>query len=311
MENQKETSSLIILGGGPAGMTASIYASRYKTPHLIIAPEFGGAAKEAHQIENWPGIKKIKGSELMEMMLSHVKEYNPILVNETAKKLQKTDLGFSVLTSSGQLFETKSIIFAGGTQHKRLSVPGEKELLGRGVSYCATCDGAFFKNKTIAVIGGANSAIMASIELAEHASKIYLIFRGEELKGEPIWIDRVKQNPKIILVPKTNLTKIIGENKVKSVELDTPFEGKNEIFLDGVFIEIGVSPLVDILKDLSVELDDLGNIIVSKGGMTNVEGLFAAGDATNGSSGFRQIITASAEGAICAKSVFEYLKSLN
>jgi len=308
MQEKNTPHKLIIIGGGPAGLTASIYASRYKIPHLIISPVFGGAAKEAHQIENWPGIKQIKGSELAELMFTHAKSYNPETLEESAKKIEKTDFGFQLSTSGGKDLNTLSVIFAGGTQHRRLSIPGEQELLGRGVSYCATCDGTFFKDKTIAVIGGANSAIMAAMELSEHVSKLYLIFRGPELKGEPIWIDRVKENKKIVLVPMTNLTRIVGTNKVEKIELDVPFEGNKEIILDGVFIEIGVSPLIDILKNLSIKLDQIGNIEINSEGKTNIEGLFAAGDATSGSGGFRQVITASAEGAISAKSSFEFLK---
>jgi thioredoxin reductase (NADPH) len=298
---------LIIIGAGPGGMTASIYASRYKIPHLIISSNIGGAAAEAHLVENWPGEKQIKGSDLMKKFWDHAQSYNPDFWQEEAKRIEKASDGFKVLAASGKAAEAPVVIFSGGTQYRMLNIPGEKELLGRGVSYCATCDGGFFKDKTVTVIGGANSAVMAAAELAQLAGKVYLIHRSE-LKAEPVWIDRLKANPKIVFVPETNLTKIVGEGKVKKVELDKPFEGKNELVLDGVFVEIGVSPLVELVRSIDCELDATGAIKVGEKKETNVPGIFAAGDATSGSGGFRQIITASSEGAIAARSAFEYLK---
>ena len=299
---------LIIIGAGPGGMTASIYASRYKIPHLIISPKIGGAAAEAHLVENWPGEKQIKGTDLMNKIWEHAKSYNPDYWPEEAKRLEKITNGFRVTTNgAGKAAESATIIFAGGTQFKKLSIPGEKELLGRGVSYCATCDGGFFKEKVVAVIGGANSAVMAAAELAQLASQVYLIYRSE-LKAEPVWIYRLKENKKIIFVTETNIKKIVGKNKVEKVELDKPYQGKTELSLDGVFIEIGVAPLVELVKSVNVELDGGGAIKINEKRETNVKGIFAAGDATNGSGGFRQMITAASEGAIAARGVFEYLK---
>ena len=301
---------LIIIGAGPGGMTASIYASRYKIPHLIISSNIGGAAAEAHLVENWPGEKQIKGSDLMNKFWDHAKSYNPDFWQEEVKRMEKGDTGYTVITASGKAAEAPTVIYSGGTQYRILSIPGEKELLGRGVSYCATCDGGFFKDKVVAVVGGANSAVMAAAELAQLASKVYVIHRSE-LKAEPVWIDRLKTNLKIVFVPETNITKIVGGNKVEKVELDKPFEGKNELPLDGIFIEIGVSPLVELVRNLNCELDVNGTIKIDEKRKTNLPGIYAAGDATSGSGGFRQIITAASEGAIAARSAFEYLKEKN
>ena len=302
---------LVIIGAGPAGITASIYASRYKIPHLVISPSIGGAAAEAHQVENWPGEKSIKGSDLINKMWEHAESYQPNYLQEEAKKIDKEEAGFRITTSGNKNIFTPSIIFTGGTQHKRLSIPGEQEFLGRGVSYCATCDGGFFKGKKVAVIGGANSAIMACVELLQHVEHVHLIYRGEELKGEPIWVDRIKENKKVTLLPQTNVVKITGENKVEKIELDKSFEDKKEIILDGVFVEIGVTPLVHLVSEINAALDTNGSIKINSHGETSIEGIFAAGDATNGLGGFRQIITASAEGAVAARGVFEYLKGRN
>lgn len=299
---------LVIIGAGPAGLTASIYASRFKIPHVIISPTVGGAGLEAHQVENWPGEKQIKGSDLVNKFWEHAKSYNPEYWAMSADKINKTEEGFEVITSGGKIAKTKAIIFCGGTQHRRLAIPGEKELLGRGVSYCATCDAAFFKDKKVAVIGGANSALMACVELDQHAKEIYLIYRSPELKGEPVWVDRIKANKKITLLPETNVTKIAGENKVEKLELDKEFSGQKEIPIDGLFIEIGVTPLCDLVKDANAELDANGSVKIDANGATTVAGIYAAGDTTNGMGGFRQIITATAEGAVAARGVFNYLK---
>jgi len=306
--SEKKECKLVIIGAGPAGLTASIYASRYKIPHLIISSNIGGAAAEAHKVENWPGEKAIKGSDLMNKFWDHAKSYNPDYWPEGAKLLEKSGDSFKILTSGGKNVEAPTLIFAGGTQYKQLSIPGEQKLLGRGVSYCATCDGGFFKDKKVAVVGGANSAIMAAMELAQLASHVYIVFRGEELKGEPVWIDRAKQNEKITLVPNTNVVEISGENKVEKIQLDNPFKGIKEIMLEGVFIEIGVTPLVELVRSLNAELDTNGTIKISERRETSIPGIFAAGDATSGSGGFRQIITAASEGAIAARGAFEYLK---
>lgn len=299
---------LVIIGAGPAGLTASIYASRFKIPHLIISPMIGGAGAEAHLVENWPGEKQIKGSILMDKMWDHAKSYEPDFWQAEADKINKTETGFEVVTSSGNIAKTNSIIFCGGTQHRRLSIPGEEELLGRGVSYCATCDGAFFKEKRVAVIGGGNSALMACVELDQHAKEIYLVYRSPELKGEPVWADRIFANKKVACIPNTNVIKISGENKVEKIELDQDFNNSKEIPVDGVFVEIGVVPLCDLLKDVNADLDHNGNVKIDEKGATSVEGIYAAGDATNGSGGLRQIVTATAEGAVAARGVFTYLK---
>lgn len=303
----KEEYPLVIVGGGPAGLTASIYASRYRIPHLLAAVNVGGSANEAHKVENWPGIAQISGAELMQNMWNHAKTYNPDFLASEAKKIDKIDEGFE-MRFQNQTIKTKSIIFAGGTEYKRLTIPGENEFLGRGVSYCATCDGGFFKNKTVAVIGGANSAIMSAVELSQNCEKIYLIYRGVELKGETIWIEKIKSNPKIVTLSETNLLEIKGNLKVENIILDKEYAGKKELALDGVFIEIGNVPMAGLVKELGVELNENGAIKVGKSNETSLRGFFAAGDVTDGSGGFRQIITASAEGAVAARGTFEFLK---
>jgi len=298
---------LVIIGGGPAGATASIYSSRYKVEHLVVSPYLGGVAKEAFSIENWPGIKNISGSDLMKNMWDHAKEYKPKTLEGEVKEIKKGNKHFALTTNEGKIIKTKSIIFAGGTQPRRLLIPGEDKLIGRGISYCATCDGAFFRNKVVVVIGGSNSATMAAIELSKQSKKVYIIYRGEKLKGEPIWVDRIKKYKNIEEIPTTNVVKILGKNKVEELELDKKHKKSKNLKVDGVFIEIGTIPSSGLVKKAGVEVDENGFIIIGSKGNTNIGGFFAAGDTTNGSGGFRQIVTSCAEGAVAARGVFEYL----
>jgi thioredoxin reductase (NADPH) len=303
----KKIQKLVIIGGGPAGATASIYSSRYKVEHLVISPYLGGVAREAFSIENWPGIKTISGSDLMENIWNHAKEYKPKILEEEVKEIKRGKKHFVLTTSGGKVIKTKSVIFTGGTQPRRLLIPGEDKLIGRGISYCATCDGTFFRNRIVAVIGGSNSATMAAIELSKQSKKVYVIYRGDKLKGEPIWVDRIKKYKNIEEISTTNVVKVLGKNKVEELELDKEYKKSKNLKVDGVFIEIGTIPSSDLVKKAGVEVDKDGFIIIGSKGNTNIGGFFAAGDTTNGSGGFRQIITSCAEGAIAARGAFEYL----
>jgi len=310
---------LIILGAGPAGLAVSIYASRYKINHIVIGNIFDGSVSKAHLIENWPGEKSIKGSDLIMKFYDHVKSLNTDVIQENIIGIEKerwskpsasgiSKGGFVITTDSDKVYKAKSILIALGTKHKKLNIPGEKRLLGKGVSYCAVCDGAFFKNKTVVVAGGSNSAAMAATMLSEHAKKVYMIYRGEALRCEPIMAFRLKKNPKVEIIYKTNVIKVSGDKKVESIEIDAKHKGKNEIKLDGLFIAIGLVPSASMAKNLGVEIDADGYIVVDQGGMTNINGAAAAGDITNNSNKLHQIVTAVSEGAIAVASIYKYLK---
>ena len=305
---------LIILGAGPAGMSASVYASRYKINHIIIGNIFDGSVMKAHLIENWLGEKSIKGTDLMMKFNDHIKDFGTNLIGEDIVEIKKEknvefDKNVFNIKTNNKTYRSKSILIALGTKHRKLNIFGEEELLGKGVSYCAVCDGAFFKNKIVAVVGGSNSAAMASMMLSEHADKVYLIYRKKPLRCEPIMTDRIEKNKKIIILYNTNVTKVLGEKKVESIELDSKYNLNKEIKLDGLFIEAGSVPSASLVKELNVNVNDSGYIIINSSGATNIEGVYAAGDITNGSNGLRQIITAVSEGAISATSIYGYLKS--
>lgn len=301
---------VIIIGTGPAGMSAGIYSGVYKLKSMILGKKIGGYAADAYKIMNYPGFSSIGGIELMNKFKKHLDEFNIPVKTEVITKIDKIKNGFQINTDKTQ-YSAKTVIIATGSDRRKLHIPGEKELIGRGVSYCATCDAIFFRNKTVIVVGGSDSALSSASYLANIAEKVFLIFRKDNPTALPMWIQKVKENPKIIIVAKTNITKIIGSNLVTSIQLDRPYQKENELKVDGVFIEIGTIPLNNLIKNLKVKIDEKGFIVVDKTQSTNVKGIYAAGDVTVGSNGFEQIITACAEGAISANSVFKYLQNNN
>ncbi len=305
----KKKYDLIIIGAGPAGMMASIYASRYGIKHLVIGGIPGGLVTQTHKIGNWLGTESISGMEFVQKAEQHVKSYQTEILNNLVKKIKKDkSSGFEIFLENQEKKETKAIIFAIGTKHRCLEVPGEKELLGKGVSYCATCDGFFYRNKTVAVIGGSDSAVSAALYLADIVQEVYLIYRKEKLRAENFWVEAAEKNPKIKIIYQTKVKKIIGESKVESLELDNQFENLTQIKVEGVFIEIGAVPAIELVEEIGVELDDEGYIKINSDGSTNISGIWSAGDITTGSNKFKQIITASAEGAVAAQSVQKFLK---
>ncbi len=295
---------LVIIGGGPAGLAASIYASRYKVNHLVIAKEPGGQAVEAHKVENWPGTVSISGLELTQKMREHAKKLGGEIVMDSVSSAAKAENVFAITTHAGQ-YRAKNLILALGMEYRKLAIPGEEEFKGKGVSYCSACDAPFFKDKITAVVGGGNSAASAAQLLSEYASKVYVIYRGDKLKCDPSYCANFDKNPKIEIIYSANVKEIKGDGKVQKISLDKEHKGSNELDLGGVFIEIGSEPGVELTRQLGVSTDDQGYIIVNSDQSTNVPGIWAAGDATTGSNKLRQIVTAAAEGAVAAASVYK------
>jgi len=290
---------LIILGTGPAGLSASIYAARYKMNFLTIGKLFGGTITEAHMVENYPGIEGVTGMELGQKMLKHAKKLGSDITFESIQKIKKEKDHF-VLYSAEKTYKAKRVILAMGAERTKLKIKGEEELLGKGVAYCATCDGPFYKGKTVAVIGGSNAAATAALYMSDIAEKVYLIYRGDELRAEPAWIDNLNQKKNVEIVYSTNVTEIMGTDKVESVVLDTD----KTIHTDGVFIEIGSTPNKALVADLSLNTNSRGYIEVGAEMKTSVEGVWAAGDITAREFDLKQVVTATAEGAIAAYSAY-------
>jgi len=301
-----ETYDVVILGGGPAGLTAAIYTGRYNMKTLVVAKSFGGTANLAGELENWPGYLG-SGMDLMKSFKEQAEKFGAEFLEAEVASSEKDGVEF-VLWADGKEVRAKSLIVALGTEHRQLNIPGEKEFLGKGVSYCATCDGNFFREKEVAVIGGADSAAKAALYLADICKKVYVVYRKHEMRCEPVSLSKICQTPNIEIIYHSNPTEIVGEGLVKGLKIVTEKEDgeKSERTLDvnGVFIEVGAAPATEVVKGLGVDVDK-NYIVTDKGARTNVEGVFAAGDVTNNE--MKQMVTAAGEGAIAAKGVHEYL----
>ncbi|MFH0864345.1 MAG: FAD-dependent oxidoreductase [Candidatus Gottesmanbacteria bacterium] len=302
---------LIIIGSGPAGLTASIYASRYKLANLIVGKSMGGTITYASEVENYPGINSITGVELGKKMINHAKSLGAEIISDNVDKIEtiKENQGFRIFGESKKIWEGKALILATGTERRKLNVPGEQKYLGKGISYCPTCDAPFFKGKTVVLVGGSDAACSGAVHLAEYVNKVYLIYRGEALRAEPSWLEDVKTHPKIEIIYHTNVAEVLGdETMVTGVKLDRLFKNQNIIPVAGVFVEIGGTPGNFLAELLGAQLDDNGYVIVNEDMSTNISGFFAAGDLTNKSKILVQVITACAQGAIAAASVYKYIK---
>ncbi|MEA3329786.1 MAG: FAD-dependent oxidoreductase [Nanoarchaeota archaeon] len=291
---------LIIIGSGPAGLSAGIYSARYNLKFLIIGSLNGGAISEAHKVCNYPSQNNISGFELTRQMVNHVKELNGEIVQEQVERINQKEF-FEVKTNKKNYF-AKRLILATGRKKQILGVNGEKQFLGKGVSYCATCDGAFYKDKIVAVIGGGNAAVTAALLLAEHAKKVYIIYRKDKFfRAEPAWVKQLEKEGKIEVIFNSTIKEITGGNFVEGLILNN----NQEIKLNGVFIEVGFSPDETLASELKLKLEK-GYILVDKNQKTNVDGVFAVGDCTNNN--LKQVITACAEGAIASTKIYEELK---
>ncbi len=289
---------LIIIGAGPAGLTAAIYAARYRLNTLVIGPDIGGTVTSAHLIENWPG-HKATGMEIMDTFVQHVKDFNVPILTDDVKKIEKQDDLFIVHTGK-DIVKGHTVILTMGTKRRKLDIPGEDKFSGKGVSHCATCDAMFFKDKDVAVVGGSDASAMAAQVLSQHAKSIKIIYRKAALRAEPARVKEIDDNPKIECIFNSNVKEIHGDKTLTGVKLDTG----QELDIQGLFIEIGGTPITAMAKELGIELSDTNRIKVNADMSTNVEGVFAAGDITTGSNEFNQIVTAASEGAIAALSAF-------
>ncbi len=303
-----EKYDLIIVGAGPAGLAASIYASRYNIKHLVLGENLGGTIAWAHKVENYPGFPSISGFELAQNFLNHAKSLGGKIIGQEVVNLEKSN-GFLVLTAGNKKkYQAKTLIIATGTKRRKLNVPGEEDYLGKGVSYCATCDAAFYKNKDVVVIGGANSACSGALHLARFAKRVYLVYRQNNLRADPTWVTEAKQTKNITIIYNTNVVAIEGDGqKVTALGLDRPFQNQKKLVTDGVFIEIGGAPIVDLAKKIGLKTDSDNFVITDNSMATNVPGVFCAGDVNAWQKQCQQAIVAVAEGAIAALGAYQYL----
>ena len=296
---------LAIIGGGISGLTAAIYATRYMLKTIVISKDIGGVITKSPRVENWPGFKSISGLDLMDKVEKQAVALGAEIINESTKELKKENDIFKIKTAEKDI-EAKAVILAFGTEKRKLKVPGEREFEGKGVSYCAICDGAFFKNMDVAVVGGGNSAFKAAQMLLEHVKKLYIVNAGKELIAEEAIVEEIKKDKRVTIMNGTGVKEIKGDKFVNEVVLN---DG-NSLNVSGVFVDIGFTPKTELSKQLGVETDKTGYIIVDGAMKTNVKGVYAAGDITTGSNNIRQLVTKAGEGCIAATSAYNELKKV-
>ncbi|GMT47558.1 MAG: thioredoxin reductase [bacterium] len=305
VENEK-LYDFIIIGAGPAGMTAAVYAARKKLDTLVISKDIGGQPLLTSGIENYMGYQYVTGPELMRKFEEQVKQFPvALLTDEKVAKLTTGDKGFIISTTTDKKFRSRSVIIASGKRPRPLNVPGEKELTGRGISYCATCDAPLFGEMDVAVTGGGNSALTAVIDLLKYARRIYLIDVMPTLTADLTLIERAKESDKVEFYPGHLVKEIRGTNRVENIVISSKNGGEDKtLSVSGVLVEIGLIPNSEFAKGL-VKLNHLQEIVVDCECKTSVEGIFAAGDVTNVPE--KQIIVAAGEGAKAALSTYNYL----
>ena len=300
---------IIILGGGPAGLSAGIYAARSAAKVAIIdISMFGGQPSNYLELENYPGFSKIGGYDLMEKFEEHADMFG--IEKFPMEEIQSVDLSSDIktVTTLNGIYKAKSIIIATGAQSKKIGVKGEVEFLGRGVSYCAVCDGAFYKDKTVAVVGGGNAAVEEAMYLTRFANKVYLIHRRDELRADKIVQERAFKNDKLEFIFDTVVKEIKGDELVNSIQIENVKTGENrELSVNGIFPYIGFTPNVELFNG-QIEQDGSGFIKTDETMQTNVKGVYAIGDVRT--TPLRQVVTATADGAIAAVYAGRYVEAL-
>lgn len=301
---------VLILGSGPAGLSAALYAARADLdPIVLTGMELGGQVSLTHIVENYPGFPEgVGGNELVELFQKQAERFGTKLEFDTASEVDLSKRPFKVQTFNSTYLADTLIISTGATS-RRLDIPGETELTGRGVSYCATCDGWFFKDKDLIVVGGGDSALEESLFLTRYANTVTIVHRRDELRAGPFLQNRAKSNPKIDFIWNSTVTEIIGEEAVESVRLQDVVTQEERIYpIDGIFIFIGHIPNTQLFKD-QLDMDELGYLKIDHLMKTNVAGVFAAGEVAD--SHFRQVITSAGMGAAAAIQANHYLDMIS
>lgn len=298
-----ETYDLAIVGMGFAGYTGGIYAARYGLKTVIIGDVFGGQTAEAHIIGNYPGFEEITGMELMQRVQAQTLKLGVTEIYERVNhvKVNGNDTCFELELANGKTITTRKVLLTIGMNRRKLDVPGESEFYGKGVTYCATCDGYFFKGKDVAVIGGGDSAVTAALYLADICNSVQLLVRSDQLRAEQYWINKLEQNKKITVRFNSGIEKFTGGETLETIHTTNP--ETPEIHVSGAFIEIGHAPNKTFTEAIGISTDEHGFIIVDKNQQTSQKGIFAAGDSTNASNKFAQLLTAASEAAIAVDAI--------
>src|SRR3989338_7802419 len=278
---EKKLYDVIIIGGGAAGLTAAIYTCRKKMSTLLVTVDIGGQTNLTNHIENYPGYTELSGPKLMQIFLDQAISFGTEVVYGKIEKIDKVGNNFHIKLSNDEEYEGRTLILAYGKVPRELGIPGEKKFIGRGVSTCATCDAPLFKNKTVAIVGGGNSALEAAELLTKFASKVYVVHRRDAFRADEITLERVKSNPKIEFVLNSVLTEITGDKFVKTAIVENVnTKEKREIELNGVFVEIGYIIETEFVKEF-VTVNGSNEIVVNEHCEEGYPGIFAAGDLTS------------------------------
>ena len=298
---------IIIIGAGPAGMTASIYARRALKKVLVLeAVSYGGQIINTLDIENYPVESHISGFDFSTKLYNQAVELGAEFIFEKCIKVDKNDSSFEVFTTSSK-YQCKSLIIATGADNRKLGLDKEVEFIGKGLSYCATCDGAFYKKRDVAVVGGGNTALEDALYLSNICNKVYLIHRRDEFRGDNSVVDKIKGKNNIEIIYNSNVSKLIGDERLNAIEISNLDGSKKEINVSGLFVAIGKIPENENFKDI-IKVDDNGYIIAGEDCHTNIDGIFVAGD--NRTKMLRQLVTATSDGAIAATEAIHYLENM-
>lgn len=299
---------IVIIGAGPAGLTAAIYARRAgKTVLLLEKENFGGQITQSPKVENYPAFGEISGNELADKMFQHASALGAEAELDEAVGIKKTESGFSVIGARAY-YDCNAVIIATGSKHRELGLHGEQELVGNGISYCAVCDGAFYADRTVAVIGGGNSALQDAVLLSERCKEVIIVQNLPFLTGETLLQQKLAKTDNVKIICNRTVSQLIGEGELEAIEITDTESGKSEILhVDGVFVAIGQQPDNEPFKD-TVTLDERGYIVSGEACRTDLEGIFVAGDCRT--KNVRQVTTATADGASAAIAACMYIETL-
>lgn len=294
---------VVIIGSGPAGLSAAVYSKRANLNVLVVEKVYFGTGQiaESHQVDNYLGLLGINGYELGEKFREHAVTLGVEFKNGEAERFEVFEDGWKIHLKSGEILETRTVIYAAGAMHRHLEIPGEQEYAGKGVSYCATCDGAFFREKTTAVIGGGDTALDDALLLSDMCSKVYLVHRRNEFRGSAITVERLRAKENVEFVLEAKPSSITGTDQVEKLWL----EDGRALDVEGVFVAVGMIPMTNPVKDI-VELDQNGYIVAEETGKTSAKGFFVAGDVRTKE--LRQVVTAVSDGANAATLAEQYIR---
>ncbi len=308
MSNEDKRYDVLIAGQGAAAFASALYAARYQIRPVVVGDRFGGETATGGMIENYPGYPEIDGFELMMKFREQVDLYDVPVIDDKVESIRRDAHSFEATTTLGQQIEASTVILAVGRERRKLGLENEEEWTGRGISFCSTCDAPLHRGNVVAVVGGGNAAVEGAALVSRYARRTYIIYRGEKFtRPEPVNIKRLEESENVEPLFETTVVGLKGEDGLSRIVLDRPVDGSNEVDVDGLFIEIGADPRVELANQLGIKLNDNNEIVVDKHMQTSIHGVFAAGDVTDASGDLKQTVTAAAQGAIAATSAYEEL----